>query len=848
MTLSDLKEGQEAVILKIRGRGSFRHRIIELGFVRGQMITALRSAPLKDPIRFRILDSEVSLRRAEASQIEVLVCTPEEAQQLAGLQTASALVDGGKDFFENQNTPLERKLDSHDVIEVCMVGNPNTGKTSLYNALSGSFEHVGNYSGVTVDAKTTEFEYKGHKIRLTDLPGTYSFSPYSPEERVVLEQLRSHKPDLLINVVDASNLERNLYMTTQLIDMDFRMVMALNMYDELEDSGASLNYEYLGTLLGMPVVPTVARIRKGVEELLDKVIEVNEDVDHTVRHIHIPYSEDMENTLHELQGLIWSDDGYDHIYSSRYLSILLLEGLDLWGGESISDKERLLDLASIRRARIEKLFGEDIDQVFADYRYAFVRGALKECFRPALQKVVDERKSCSTSGTVSRGPCQMSGPDIPVLSSRRKLTEKIDNILTHRIWGFPIFLAFLWIMFQSTFVLGQYPMDWIDAAVGALTDWTYSILPDNVFRAVLVDGILQGVGGVIVFLPNILILFFFISIMETTGYMARVAFIMDKLMHTIGLHGKSFIPLIIGFGCNVPAIMATRTIENRKDRLITMMIIPFMSCSARLPVYLLIVGLFFGVHSGTVIFLLYLFGILVSVFTALLFRHTLLKAFDSPFVMEMPPYRLPTWRSVVLSLGTRTMQYLKKMGGVILIASVVVWALGYFPVSQPVGGDSFASMSVRMEAESLSSDFVADSIESDSIMFDSLFQSTRVAEAERIHLENSYLGKIGRFIEPIIRPLGMNWQMGISLLAGISAKEVVVSTMSVIMDPAEDFTPVSALAFVVFVLLYFPCIAVFSAIAKESGSWKWAVITAVYSTLVAWLMSFIVFQVGTWLF
>lgn len=816
MTLNDLKEGQEAVILKIRGRGSFRHRIIELGFVRGQMVTALRSAPLKDPVRFRVLDSEVSLRRSEASQIEVLVCTPEEAQTLAGLQTASALVEEGKDFFEQQGTPLERKLDSNDVIEVCMVGNPNTGKTSLYNALSGAFEHVGNYSGVTVDAKTIDFEYKGHKIRLTDLPGTYSFSPYSPEEKVVLEQLRARKPDLLINVVDASNLERNLYMTTQLIDMDFRMVMALNMYDELEASGARLNYEYLGTLLGMPVVPTVARTRKGVDSLLDKVIEVNEDIDQTVRHIHIPYSEDMENSLKELQGIIRSDEGYDHVYSSRYLSILLLEGLDLWGGESLADKDRLLGLAANRRQRIEKLFGEDIDQVFADYRYAFVRGALKECYRPVVRTIESvrekdyrpaDRKEDSESDKSERGKDVSSGDkedrhDIPVLSSRRRMTEKIDNVLTHKIWGFPIFLAFLWLMFQSTFVIGQYPMDWIDSGVSLLTDWMNRILPDNILRAVLVDGILQGVGGVIVFLPNILILFFFISLMETTGYMARVAFIMDKLMHTIGLHGKSFIPLIIGFGCNVPAIMATRTIENKKDRLITMMIIPFMSCSARLPVYLLVVGMFFGVHSGTVIFLLYLLGILVSVLTALLFRHTILKAFDSPFVMEMPPYRLPTWRSVLMGLGTRTMQYLRKMGGVILVASVVVWALGYFPVAEPGAAQ----------------------------------------------MENSYLGRIGHFIEPVLKPLGMNWQMGVSLLAGISAKEVVVSTMSVIMNPAEVFTPVSALAFVVFVLLYFPCIAVFSAIAKESGRWKWAVFTAVYSTVVAWLMAFIVYQVGTALF
>ncbi|MCM1168361.1 MAG: ferrous iron transport protein B [Bacteroides sp.] len=795
MTLNDLKEGQQAMILKIRGRGTFRHRIIELGFVRGQMVSVLRSAPLKDPVVFRILDSEVSLRRAEAMQIEVLACTPEEAQEYAALQPFHRQEQDGCHGNPQEN-PLEKKLDSHSVIEVCMVGNPNTGKTSLYNALSGSFEHVGNYSGVTVDAKTAEFVYKGHRIRLTDLPGTYSFSPYSPEERVVMEQLLERRPDVIVNVVDASNLERNLYMTTQLIDMDYRVVMALNMYDELESSGASLQYDYLGKLLGMPVVPTVGRTQTGTEALLDKLIDVNEDRDETVRHTHIPYAEEMENSLRDLQASIWQDPWYDNIYSSRYLAIKFLEGDTEW-----LDKAKVLEysdemkrMAEAERNRLQKIYGEDIDQVFADYRYAFVRGALKECYRPARSQK-NEAKA--------------------VTSSRGRITERLDNILTHRIWGFPIFLAFLWIMFQATFTIGQYPMDWIEAGVDALAGWLNGLMPDNILRAVLVDGIIQGVGGVIVFLPNILILFLFISLMEATGYMARVAFIMDMLMHTIGLHGKSFIPLIIGFGCNVPAIMATRTIENRKDRLITMLILPFMSCSARLPVYVLLVGMFFGAQAGTVIFFIYLFGILISILSALLFRHTILKAFDSPFVMEMPPYRLPTWRSVWQSLGTRTMQYLKKMGGVILIASVIVWALGYFPVSPETS--------------------VPDTVQ---------MAELPPPDAEKLHMENSYLGRIGKFIEPAIKPLGMNWQMGICLLAGVSAKEVVVSTMSVIMNPEETFTPLTALSFIAFVLLYFPCVAVFSAIGRESGSWKWAVFTAVYTTAVAWVVSFLVFRIG----
>ena len=596
-------------------------------------------------------------------------------------------------------------------------------------------------------------------------------------------------------------------MTTQLIDMDYRGVMALNMYDELQASGAVLDMDRLGLLIGMPIVPTVGRSKKGVDALLDKIIEVNEDRDKTVRHVHIPYAEEVENSLRQLQEEIWKDPWYDQIYSSRYLAIKLLEGDAGWVEEShvLEHLEDLQTMAENEGIRLQKLFGEDVDQVFADYRYAFVRGALREAYKPAAKAASSARQDAEDA---------KEGKAVAVASSRRRVTEKLDRILTHRIWGFPIFLAFLWVMFQATFTIGQYPMDWIDAGVAWLAGWLDSVLPDNIFRAVFVDGIVQGAGGVLVFLPNILILFFFVSIMESTGYMARVAFIMDKLMHTIGLHGKSFIPMIIGFGCNVPAIMATRTIESRKDRLITMLIIPFMSCSARLPVYVLLAGLFFPKHAGTVIFLLYLFGILVSILSALLFRHTILKAFDSPFVMEMPPYRWPTWRSVGRSLWVRGKQYLKKIGGIILIASIIVWALGYFPV----GPEAPAGVEVTPEMQ---------------------------AQLDKAHLEQSYLSRIGRFIEPVIRPLGMNWEMGVCLLAGISAKEVVVSTMVMIMDPASSFTSATALSFLVFVLLYFPCIGVFSTVARESGSWRWAVFMAVYTTAVAWIVSFIVFQVGT---
>ncbi len=594
MTLDELKEGQKARIFKVKGRGAFRQRLVEMGFVKGQTVETLRFAPMKDPVEFRILHSEVSLRRDEAALIEIELMPAENrpiAMETDGGQNATATPDrASHPGHAAKPTPTLTAATAFpsarkETIEVCMVGNPNAGKTSLYNALSGAFEHVANYSGVTVDAKSIGFDYRDYRIELTDLPGTYSFSPYTPEERFVREHLLHHQPDVVLNVVDASNIERNLYLTTQLIDMDCKVVLAVNMFDELKKTGARLDTDLLGQLLGMPVVPTVASRHEGIAPLADKIAAVYNDAEPHLRHTHIPYPEEIETAIRKLQELIWKDPAFSDMYSSRFLAIKFLEqdAEVLQPLRCLQDFKTLEDLAQTETRRIKAIFDEDPAHLMSDARYAFIRGALKEAYTPA---------------------------ETP--SRQKTLTDRLDSILTHRLWGFPIFLCFLWLMFQTTFALGQYPMDWIQYGMDTLDAGLERLLPDSMLKAMLLDGILSGIGGVIVFLPNILILFTFISFMETTGYMARVAFIMDKLMHTIGLHGKSFIPLIIGFGCNVPAVMATRTIENRKDRLITMLIIPFMSCSARLPIYILLVGAFFPAHAGSVIFLIYLAGTAVG--------------------------------------------------------------------------------------------------------------------------------------------------------------------------------------------------------------------------------------------
>ena len=798
MRLSDLKTGDKAVVVKVLGHGAFRKRIIEMGFVRGQTVLVELNAPLKDPIKYKIMDYEISLRRSEASLVEVI--TPEEAEAVFG--------DANKASGESKLTPSEedecikRALSkSTKTINIALVGNPNCGKTSLFNIASGAHEHVGNYSGVTVDAKKGFFEYKGYHFNIYDLPGTYSLSAYSPEELYVRRYLKDETPDVLVNVVVASNLERNLYLTTELIDMDYRMVIALNMFDELEQSGGKIDYKHLGNMIGVPIVPTVSRSGKGVNQLFDTVIDVYEGRNESVRHVHVNLGNVIENGITPLKNLLKQDPTCTREFSPRYLAIKTLEGdaevkKILEGADSYPE---LMKLRDQKVKEIEATLNEDIESAIANEKYGFISGALAETYTPG-----DKEEARST--------------------------RIIDSFVTNKLFGFPIFILLMWLMFEATFSLGAYPMEWIESFVAWLSGLVGTYMPAGPLKDLLIDGVLGGVGGVIVFLPNILILYLFISFMEDSGYMARAAFIMDKIMHKIGLHGKSFIPLVMGFGCNVPAIMATRTIESRSSRLITILIDPFISCSARIPIYILLVGTFFPRYASLVFVGLYVLGIVVAVVTAKLMRRFLFKVDETPFVMELPPYRMPTAKATIRHMWSKAEQYLRKMGGVILVASVIIWFLSYFP--RP-----------------------AESYERELTPHEQMEQQS-----------NSYLGKIGQALTPLVEPLGFNWKVTTSLLSGTAAKELVVSTLGVLYsendsdetltlsqrisqpNPATgtpDFTPLVALTFMVFVLLYFPCIASVVAVIKESGSWKWGAFTVIYNTCVAWIVAFIVYQIGS---
>lgn len=778
--LSDIPTGEECVIVKVHGHGSFRNRIVEMGFVKGEKVTVIKNAPLRDPIEYKLMDSHISLRRSEARLIEVVNISSEERGGYNGTFTEEEIA---RVITERSKT-----------INIALVGNPNSGKTSFFNRATGLRERVGNYGGVTVDAKQGVFHHNGYTINLIDLPGTYSITEYTPEEIYVRKYITEHHPDLVLNVVDASCLERNLFLTTQLIDMNVRVVMALNMYDELTGEGALLDYGYLGQLLGIPIVPTTASKGVGIADVLDKIIEVFEGQAKEARHVHINYGTEIEEAILRIKAEVTPNKNITDELAPRYVAIKLLEDdritKDLL--ENVPNYDRILEVAQKEIQHLEKSYKEDTRTIITNAKYGFIRGALQE--------------------TLKTGD-----------KDKRQLTRAIDALLTHQWLGFPFLLFFMWLMFQATFSLGSFPMDWIDAGVGALGNWIAESMPAGPLNDLLVDGIIAGVGGVIVFLPNILILFFFISLMEDTGYMARAAFIMDRLMHKIGLHGKSFIPLLIGFGCNVPAIMATRTLESRRDRIMTMLIIPFMSCSARLPVYILLVSAFFQNNQGLILLSVYLVGILLAIFTSVLLKKTVFSKSSVPFVMELPPYRMPTVRNTVVHMWGKAVQYLKKMGTIILFASVLIWALGYFPLKD---------------------------------------EATEPA----VHLENSYIGKLGKGIEPVIEPLGFDWKMGVSIITGLAAKEIVVSSMGILyhVDGEVDessqslienirqqenaagekvFTPLVAYGFMLFILIYFPCMAAIAAIRKEAG-WKWAIFTVFYTTILAWIVSFCVYQVG----
>lgn len=779
--LSDVPTGEKCVVVKVHGHGSFRNRIVEMGFVKGEQVTVVKNAPLRDPIEYRLMDSHISLRRSEARLIEVVGISEEEREGYNGTFTEE---DIDRVVAERSKT-----------INVALVGNPNCGKTSFFNRATGLRERVGNYSGVTVDAKEAVFRHRGYIINLVDLPGTYSITEYTPEEMYVRKYITEHHPDLVLNVVDASSLERNLFLTTQLIDMNVRVVMALNMYDELTNEGAKLDYDHLGRLLGIPIVPTTASKGVGVEDVLDKMIAVFEDQAEEARHVHVNYGQEIEEAIGRIKVEVVPNREVTDELPPRYVAIKLLEDDRIVKDflAAVPNYERIMAVTQREIQRLEKDYKEDTRTIITNAKYGFIRGALLETFQAGEK-------------------------------DKRQLTSAIDALLTHQWLGFPFLFFFMWLMFQATFSLGSYPMDWIEGGVEWLSGWASELMPPGPLTDLLVNGVVAGVGGVIVFLPNILILFFFISLMEDTGYMARAAFIMDRLMHKIGLHGKSFIPLLIGFGCNVPAIMATRTLESRRDRVMTMLIVPFMSCSARLPVYILLVSAFFTVNQGLVLLSVYVVGILLAVGTSVLLKKTLFAKSSDPFVMELPPYRMPTLRNTTVHMWGKAGQYLRKMGTIILFASVLIWALGYFPLKNE-GMDSQA------------------------------------------HLENSYIGRLGKGIEPVIEPLGFDWKMGVSIVTGLAAKEIVVSTMGILYHAGEDadersqslitslqeerneagervFTPLVAYCFMLFILIYFPCMAVIAAIRKEAG-WKWAAFTVFYTTGLAWVVSFCVYQVGS---
>ncbi len=819
MRLSELKTGEKGVIVKVMGHGGFRKRIVEMGFIKGKTVEVLLNAPLKDPVKYKVMGYEISLRRQEADMIEVI--SEQEAREHNVQPGYHKGLEKDIRLTEEEMRNLAR--DKRRTINVALVGNPNCGKTSLFNIASGAHEHVGNYSGVTVDAKEGFFDFQGYHFRIVDLPGTYSLSAYSPEEIYVRRHIIDQTPDIIINVVDASNLERNLYLTTQLIDMNVRMVVALNMYDELEASGNTLDYVKLGELFGVPMLPTVSRTGRGVEKLfhilitlyeggdfLDKKGQVRAEIledfrewhkeyvpDHAFgthqeeeehprgffRHIHINHGPELERSIDAVKLVISENENIRHKYSTRFLAIKLLENdKDLEGMvKGLPNGDKILEVRDREKQRIREVLNEDSEQAITDAKYGFISGALRETF-------VDNHQD------------------------KEHMTRVIDSIVTHRIWGFPVFFLFMFLMFEITFVLGAYPQGWIESLVAVIGDFISNNMSEGPLKDLLIDGIIGGVGGVIVFLPNILILYLFISLMEDSGYMARAAFIMDKIMHKMGLHGKSFIPLIMGFGCNVPAVMASRTIENRKSRLVTILINPLMSCSARLPIYLLLVGVFFPQHASLVLLSIYSLGIILAVIMARLFSRFLVKGDDTPFVMELPPYRMPTSKAIFRHTWEKGVQYLRKMGGIIMVASIVIWALGYYP---------------RPDA------------------------SSDLAQQQ----ENSYIGRIGKAIEPVMEPLGFDWKLSIGILSGVGAKELVVSSLGVLYaDDAEadqttlaerlPITPLVAYGYMVFVLLYFPCIATLAAIRQEAGSWKWAAFAATYTTVLAWIMSFAVHQLG----
>lgn len=715
-------------------------------------------------------------------------------------------------------------------IRIALAGNPNSGKTTIFNSITGTRQKVGNWPGVTVEKKEGSIHKFGYHLKIIDLPGTYSLTPFSIEEIVARNFVLEEHPDVVIVIIDASNLERSLYLATQIRELDCKVIFALNMQDVARSRGIKIDADKMAQLLDVPVVFTVGNKNEGVDILLEKAIELAESDIELPRTRRVKYSKDIEKCIENFKTYLEKTIGDNLSYNPRWIAIKLLEDDKILKDrviEKTGDKgSEILEQARIHRSHIRNIFDDDPEITFTDERYGFIAGIVKEVMTTSTMQRID-------------------------------ISRNIDMVLTNRFLGFPIFIFFIWAMFQLTFTLGAYPMEWIETGIGMLSGFMGARLPDSILKDLLIDGIIAGVGSVIIFLPNILILFFCIAIFEDTGYMSRAAFLMDKIMHLIGLHGKSFIPMLMGFGCNVPAIMAARTLESEKDRILTILITPFMSCSARLPIYIVLAGTFFPKSAGTVIFSIYLAGIVLSILTGRLFRSTLLRGMDAPFVMELPPYRIPMLKSLMIHMWDRSKMFLKKMGGIILIGSVIIWTLSSFPQNIEYSTDYTTKMKAAKQTLEEQTTLVQE---------DELRKLTQEYEKETNDLkrklrtettEKSYIGHIGRFMAPFFAPIGIDWRGSVALLTGFVAKEIVVSTMGVLYAVEDNeadalkhalresgMTPLSALGMMFFVLLYVPCLATIATIRKETQSWRWALFSVAYSTLLAWGVAFAIYQGG----
>ncbi len=702
-------------------------------------------------------------------------------------------------------------------LTIALAGNPNAGKTTIFNQLTGARQKVGNWSGVTVEKKEGSLTHKGYDITVVDLPGIYSLTAYSIEEVVARNYILEEHPDVVVDILDASNLERNLYLAVQLIELNIPLVFAMNMVDVAKARGIIIDYQQLSRLLGVPLVQTVGTRGEGIDRLVDTVIDVAKGKHPTSRHIHINYGKEIEEEILKIRQKIKEDPELHKAYYPRWFALKLLEKDRL-----VEERARrspkgheIMDQVERSRNRIQSILGDDPETVIAEARYGFISGALKETMRLSA-------------------------------AAKKTISDKIDQVLTNRLLGFPVFLFFMYALFQATFKIGAYPVEWIEKGVELLAAFVSANMPPGILRDMLTEGIINGVGGVIVFLPNILMLFLGISLFEDTGYMARAAFIMDRVMHSLGLHGKSFIPLLMGFGCNVPAIMATRTLESRRDRLLTILINPLMSCSARLPVYVLLAGAFFPKRAGDVIFGIYILGVVLAILVGRLMSITIFKGESAPFVLELPPYRLPTLKSVILHMWENTKVYLQKMGGVVLAFSIVIWFLGAFPKDIQYSQDYTSE--IKALEQGLAQ--VKQDEEEVKVLKTKLVSLQRAMEEER--LSKSYIGRIGKAIEPVIAPLGFDWKLGVSLVTGFVAKEVVVSTMAVLYQAGEDDTSglqkslkasgidrCTALAFMVFVLIYVPCMVTVVTIWRETGSLGWTFFSVGYLMILAWIIAFV---------